>query len=251
MNPFTVSLRNELFKLRRHKKYTVFLILTVLICAVSGLRPLVISVVADGISVSRSALLAELTLSTLPFFLLIAVPFIALMAAGDLIAAEWADKSIRASLVRPASRPALYFSKAAAVLILCAVELAAVFLVTAVVQLVLGGTAKGLLLGLAACVLDLVPLAVLVLFFCMISQAAPGPGLSVLLCLAIYLGLAAAGTYIASLGGLLFTGYLRWHNLWLGSTLPFLPLLTRIGILVGSGLIFSAAGCMLFEKKDI
>ena len=98
--------------------------------------------------------------------------------------------------------------------------------------------------------LDLVPLAVLILFFCLLNQLMKGSGLAVLTCLVVYVALVAFGTYVPAAGGLLFTGYLRWHNLWVGVTLPFWSLLTRIGILAGYGLVFACLGYLLFERKE-
>jgi len=51
-------------------------------------------------------------------------------------------------------------------------------------------------------------------------------------------------------GGLLFTGYLRWHNLWVGVALPVGSLLSRIGLLAGYGLVFGCVGYLLFDKKE-
>ena len=51
-------------------------------------------------------------------------------------------------------------------------------------------------------------------------------------------------------GGLVFTGYLRWHNLWIGITLPFFSLLPRIGLLAGYGLVFGCGGYWLFDRKE-
>ena len=54
----------------------------------------------------------------------------------------------------------------------------------------------------------------------------------------------------AILGGLVFTGYLRWHNLWIGIALPFFSLLPRIGLLAGYGLVFGCCGYLLFDRKE-
>ena len=39
-------------------------------------------------------------------------------------------------------------------------------------------------------------------------------------------------------------------NLWIGTTLPFLPMLSRIGLLAGYGLVFACGGYLLFERKE-
>lgn len=114
----------------------------------------------------------------------------------------------------------------------------------------LGGGTEGILTSLGACLLDLIPLAVLVLFFCLINQLVRGSSLTVLLCVVLYIGLLVMGTYLPAVGGLVFTGYLRWHNLWIGIALPFFSLLPRIGLLAGYGLVFGCCGYLLFDRKE-
>lgn len=249
MERFAANLRNELFKLRKRKKYLVFLILGGILCVASALRVLVVTYFTDG-EVSRQAILGGLTSSNLPFILLIFLPLMAIMATGDLFVGEQSDHTIRFSLMRPVSKGKLFFSKAAAVLVLCAFDLAVLYLVSTLAQVALGGGTKGILTSLGACLLDLIPLAVLVLFFSLLNQMLKGAGLTVLLCIVVYIILLLMGTYLPAVGGLVFTGYLRWHNLWIGITLPFLSLLPRIGLLAGYGLIFGCCGYFLFERKE-
>lgn len=249
MEQFAANLRNELFKLRKRKKYLVFLILGGIICVASALRVLVVTYLTDG-EVSRQAILGGLMSSNLPFILLIFLPLMAIMAAGDLFVGEQADHTIRFSLMRPVSKGKLFFSKAMAVLVLCAFDLAVLYVVSTLAQVGLGGGTEGILTSLGACLLDLIPLAVLILFFCLINQMLKGSGLTVLLCVVVYIALLVMGTYLPGVGGLVFTGYLRWHNLWIGITLPFLSLLPRIGLLAGYGLVFGCCGYFLFERKE-
>lgn len=249
MERFAANLRNELFKLRKRKKYLVFLILGGILCVASALRVLVVTYFTDG-EVSRQAILGGLMSSNLPFILLLFLPLMAIMATGDLFVGEQADHTVRFSLMRPVSKGKLFFSKAAAVLVLCAFDLAVLYLVSTLAQVALGGGTKGILTSLGACLLDLIPLAVLILFFSLINQMLRGSGLTVLLCVVVYIALLLMGTYLPAVGGLVFTGYLRWHNLWIGITLPFLSLLPRIGLLAGYGLVFACCGYFLFERKE-
>ncbi len=249
MEQFAANLRNELFKLRKRKKYLVFLILGGIVCVASALRVLVVTYLTDG-EVPRQAILGGLMASNLPFILLIFLPLMAIMAAGDLFVGEQVDHTIRFSLMRPVSKGKLFFSKALAVLVLCAFDLAVLYVVSTLAQVGLGGGGEGILTSLGACLLDLIPLAVLILFFCLINQMLKGSGLTVLLCVVVYIALLIMGTYLPAVGGLVFTGYLRWHNLWIGITLPFLSLLPRIGLLAGYGLVFGCCGYFLFERKE-
>lgn len=249
MQPFVANLKNELFKLSRRKKYIVFLILGALVCVGSALRVLAADLILDE-SLPRELLVGGLTGENLLFLLLLFLPLIALMGCCDLFAGEQADHTLRFSLMRPVGKGKLFFSKAAAVFLLCLFDLVALLAVSAAAQLIMGGGSKGVARSVASGLLDLVPLAVLILFFCLVNQLVKGSGLAVLVCLAAYVALVVVGTYVPAAGGLLFTGYLRWHNLWVGVTLPFKAMLTRIGILAGYGLVFGSCGYLLFDRKE-
>ena len=249
MQPFVANLKNELFKLSRRKKYIVFLILGALVCVGSALRVLAADLILDE-ALPRELLVGGLTGENLLFLLLLFLPLMALMGCCDLFAGEQADHTLRFSLMRPVGKGKLFFSKAAAVFLLCLFDLVALLAVSAAAQLIMGGGSKGIARSVASGLLDLVPLAVLILFFCLINQLVKGSGLAVLVCLAVYVALVVVGTYVPAAGGLLFTGYLRWHNLWVGVTLPFKAMLTRIGILAGYGLVFGSCGYLLFDRKE-
>lgn len=122
MERFLASLSNELFKLRKRKKYLVFLIIGAVICVASALRVLIVNYITDG-GVSREAILGGLMSSNLPFILLIFLPLMAVMAASDLFVGEQVDHTLRFSLMRPVGKGKLFFSKAAAVFLLCAFDL--------------------------------------------------------------------------------------------------------------------------------
>ena len=249
MQPFVANLKNELFKLSRRKKYIVFLILGALVCVGSALRVLAADLILDE-ALPRELLVGGLTGENLLFLLLLFLPLMALMGCCDLFAGEQADHTLRFSLMRPVGKGKLFFSKAAAVFLLCLFDLVVLLAVSAAAQLIMGGGSKGVARSVASGLLDLVPLAVLILFFCLVNQLVKGSGLAVLVCLAVYVALVVVGTYVPAAGGLLFTGYLRWHNLWVGVTLPFKAMLTRIGILAGYGLVFGSSGYLLFDRKE-
>ncbi|MCI5498869.1 MAG: ABC transporter permease [Clostridiales bacterium] len=249
MERFFANLSNELFKLRKRKKYLVFLILGSAICVASALRVLIVNYITDG-GVSRQAILGGLMSSNLTFLLLLFLPLMAIMATCDLFVGEQVDHTIRFSLMRPVGKGKIFFSKAAAAFLLCAFDLAVMYVVTTLTQVCLGGGTEGILTSLGASLLDLIPLAVLVLFFSLINQLVKGSSLTVLLCVVCYVGLLILGTYTPAVGGLVFTGYLRWHNLWIGITLPLLSLLPRIGLLAGYGLVFGCCGYLLFDRRE-
>ena len=250
MNTFIASLQNELKKLTARKKYIVFLIIEAAICLLCAGVNFLITRASGGMAPS-GLLLGNLQLSLLGFFVLIYIPLLIFMAACDLYSGEVAGGTIRATFMRPVSRGKQYFSKVLAILILAAVYLVVLLVLTTVIKAIGAGTFTGLFESAAAYLLDLIPLIVLVLFAAMINQFTNSTSLSIMLCIILYIGLLVLGIFVPQLSGHLFTGYLQWHNIWLGITLPLRAIITKMGILLGYGMIFSCVGYYLFERKEL
>ncbi len=133
---------------------------------------------------------------------------------------------------------------------LCAFDLAVLYVVSTVAQVGLGGGTEGILTSLGACLLDLIPPGGAGSFLLPDQSAGErvqpdGPAV----CGFVHRA-AGYGDLSARGGGLVFTGYLRWHNLWIGIALPFFSLLPRIGLLAGYGLVFGCCGYLLFDRKE-
>lgn len=249
MKQFNANLKNELFKLSKRKKYFVLLVLGCLVSVASALRVLIANYITGG-SVPRETILGGLMNANLFFVMLVFLPLISIMASCDLFVGERVDHTIRFTLMRPVGKWKIYFSKVAAVMLLCVIDLAVLWAVTSLTQVILGGGTGGIVSSFFACLLDIIPLFVLLLFFAFINQIIKSTSLAVLLCVVLHIGFIMMGTYLPVVGGLLFTGYLQWHNLWIGTILPFGALLPRIGLLVGYGLVFGSVGYLLFERKE-
>ncbi len=247
MKRFNAALRGELIKLAARKKYIIFLLIEVLICAFSMLVQALLSRFSDGFIRTGTF---GLTFGLLGFFIRFFIPLIVFMAMCDLFSSEAHDGSLRASLLRPVSRFKLYLAKCTAVFITATLYLAALFAVTVTLELFTGGSLRTAWTGLWSYALDVLPLAVLVLMAALVCQLVPGPTLSMLVSIVVYMGLVIVGTFFSQLGGILFTSYSSWHNLWIGAPLPFMALLPKIALLVGYSTVMLMGGYLLFDRKD-
>ncbi len=253
MTTFIASLQNELMKIFTRKKFFVLLIIEILICILCGGVNYLIGKASAG-AVSTSLMLSNMPMNMLSFFIQIYVPLMILMASSDLFASEVQDGTIRASFMRPVSRFKLYASKVTAITIMAVIYLAVLFVLTTIMKLVGGSgiaSATGIVDSFFAYFLDIFPIIVLVLFAAMLNQLLNSPSLSIVICVIIYIGLYILGIVVPQASGLLFTGYLQWHNLWLGVTLPFGAMLSKIGLIFGYGLVFGCIGYYLFERKEV
>ena len=65
----------------------------------------------------------------------------------------------------------------------------------------------------------------------------------------LFIGFNVLGIFWSNASGLLFTGYMQWHKIWLGTTLPFSALFPKIALLFGYGMVFFSGGYYLFLKR--
>ncbi|QHI71803.1 ABC transporter permease subunit [Aminipila terrae] len=253
MTIFIASLKNELMKIFTRKKFFVLLIIEIIICILCGGVNYLIGKASAG-AVSTSLMLSNMPMNMLSFFIQIYIPLMIFMASCDLFASEMQDGTIRASFMRPVSRFKLFASKVTGITIMAVIYLAVLFVLTTIIRFIGGAgnaSATGILESFFAYFLDIFPLIVLVLFAAMLNQFLHSPSLSIVICVIIYIGLYILGIIVPQASGLLFTGYAQWHNLWLGVTLPFVSMLSKIGLLLGYGLIFGCIGYYLFERKEV
>lgn len=247
MSKFQRTFSGELSKLTVRKKYIIFLILGTLVCALVMLAQLLMERISHG---SLTAGFFGTTFGLLGFFIRFYIPLVSFLGVCDLFSGEAQDGSIRAALLRPVSRWKLYLAKSTAAYVVAVIHLAALFAVAAAMELLCGGSLRTALTGLASYTLDAIPLMVVVLLAAFLCQLFQSPTLAMLMCIVCYIGLNLLGTFVPRLGGILFTSYAAWHNLWIGSTLPFFALLPKIALLLGYAAVFLFGGYLIFDKRD-
>lgn len=247
MSIFAGNLKNEYIKLAHRKKYVVFLIIEVIICICAVL----IQIAANKVLSDKAVIqINDMAMGMLTFFIQVYIPLVVFMACSDLFSSEMQDNSIKAVLMRPVSRFKVFFSKTLAIIIFAAQYLIALLLITTILEAVSGGSLSGFWLNFGAYLLDIVPLIILILMAVLINQFTKSSSLTMFLCILIYAVLYILGIIFPTASGLFFTGYMQWHKLWLGSTIPFSAMLSKLGILFGYGLVFAGAGFYLFDRHD-
>ncbi len=247
MSRVAANFKNELSKLLSRKKYFVFLVIELIICFGAVCMKLLSSHISDGVfdlsNISTS-------MSLMSLFLEAIIPFISIMAACELFSGEFHDKTIRASLSRPTDRYKIFLGKTGAVFALAAVNMAAVLAASSAADLIVSGKLISPLYSIGAYALDAIPMLVVILMAVMINQFTKSSTMAMFLCIIIYIGLKAAGIYFSSLSGLVFTGFMQWHKIWLGGKMPFLASSFKALLLIGYALTFAAIGYYAFRFKE-
>lgn len=247
MSIYFANLKNELQKLSSRKKYFVLALLSIGICLINAaIKFLVVRISKGSIDIGVQNMAMELQ----GFFLKVWIPFIIFLGAGDLFGAEFQDNSIKALLGRPISRFKIYISKISGIYIMAVLSLFVVFITSGVLGLATGDGISRFGTAFAAYVLDCIPMFILVLMAVFINQFGKSSTFSMFLCIIVYIASQVGGIFIPSLSGLLFTGYLQWHNLLMG-TVPFLVIIQRLALLAGYGMVFFSGGYYLFLSREI
>jgi ABC-2 type transport system permease protein len=272
------ALRNELRKIFWRKKYCVMLAVYAAIGLAVG------ALGASGLNLravmllSPSAARQGVAFGALSACRSVLLPLAVFMLAADSVTHELESKSIKCVLTRPVSRFDAYLAKSLAILCYVAVSLAACFAVAAAWQMFVPGfsgangavapgsaayaagisrsgagapSASALAEAFAAYALTLVPMAAFVSLATFIATLVKSPALVMFLCIASYGALAFAGTFLNGVGAALFTTYTSWYRMWLGYRLPWRSLLSAVGLLCSTCVIFFGLGYLIFERKDI
>ena len=247
MRELSANLINELQKLWVKKKYIVFLIIEVAICALVVFVQTLISRASNGIFPLRAM---SLSMTVITFFIEVLIPLIVFMAATDLFCTEFQDKTMRAVIVRPISKFKIYLSKVLAVTILASLNIIAVFLVTNLLEATVVGEINNFWHSFGAYFLNILPMFIVVLMAVLLNQTVNGSTLAMFICIIAYAALKLSVFFIPQLGGLLFTGYMQWHKLWLGQMLPAGALFSKIALLFGYIIVFLSGGYYLFDKRE-
>jgi len=248
MKLYLAGVRNEFEKLRAKKKYFVFLIIEIAICVLLLLIETALKRVSGGLF---NIGIVDMSLVMLTFFIQVYIPLIIFMASCDLFSTEIQDGTIKAVLMRPISRLKIFLGKITAIMLLACVFLASLFITTILIEALFSGGVRNFWVSFGAYALDIVPLFILLLMAVLINQFTKSSTLAMFVLILTYTLLMIVGILIPQLSGLLFTGYSQWHNIWIGQTIPFWPMISKIGLLAGYGTIFMSAGYYLFDRREI
>ncbi len=247
MNGIIANIKNETDKLLSRKKYIVFLIIELIICGGAVCVKLLTSRVSDGVFTLNGI---NTSMSLMSLFFEAVIPFISIMAACELFSAEFRDRTIRAVLARPCHRYKIFVGKVVSVFALALINMLAVFIVSCAADLIVSHKIVSLGYALGAYILDAFPMLVVILMAVMINQFTKSSTMAMFLCIIVYAGLKIAGIRFSSLGGLMFTGYMQWHKIFLGGGMPFLAASFKALLMIAYALTFTAIGYYAFRFKE-
>lgn len=248
MSIILLNLKNELYKLSVKKKYLVFLIIGMMICSVNIIATWAIQMLSRGaVTVAPSGI----SMNIFPFFAELFVPLIVLMATCDLFSTEFNDLTIKAILMRPISRFKILTSKVLAILALAGIYYITIYLNCTILEIIFGNRSNiDIVKPFIAYIINIIPMINVILFSVFINMIFKSTTLTMFICIVIYAFMKYCSYFVPGIGSVLFTSYMQWHRLWVGNTLPFGALISKVGIVVGTGAILFTGSYSLFDKKE-
>lgn len=247
MKKYFACVQNEWTKLIHKKKYIVFLIIGICLLCFNIFGRLLISKLS-GMTLSISG--GGTSMSMISLFIAFFIPLIAMMSVCDLFSAEIQDQTVKAILMRPVSRFKIYLGKLTASALLAFMYIAVLLVASVLLDAAAGKKTIEIFYPTAAYLIDLVPIIIVILMAAFINQLTKSSTMSMFLCIIVYMLLYIIGIFIPAMGGLLFTGYMKWHTIWLGHMLPFGALASKTALLVGYALTFFSGGYLMFAKQE-
>lgn len=246
MRALMLNTKSEFLKLANKKKYLVITILSALICLLRLGGAILIAKVSGGQMVIKG----NLIFSMLRFVTDILVPLAVFMAVTDLFASEIQEDTFKASLMCPLTRFKVMISKCAAVWLLSCAVMLVMFTACFIMQLISGNGLSDTGHILLSYIIDMIPVIAMIGMALLINMISKSPTLAMLLCVVVYIFFKYLNLYVSPVGQMIFTAYLQWHKIWIGSALPIGALASKLGILFGSVLILYTASYIILDRKD-
>ena len=239
MNGFLSVLKAETRKLRKRKKYFIFLLIAMGLGVLTGILNTLPALSSEpAINLFSAAGYIDHMFS-------IYLPLIVFMAANDLIASEIKEKTIISSLVSPVSRTCIYTAKCFSILLFTVVQALIIAAGNVVLYFITDGGIS--LLPFSYVLFDAIPLFTLIVFACLISLLTHSPAFSMLLLIVSYILLKVLGSFFG-ISPMLFTSYIPWHSMLHGGLNAF-DLLLRIAAVAAPAILFLSAGALTLEGK--
>ncbi len=247
-----IALKNELIKLFSKKKYIVFIVIAAAVVLIRFLGTAIFSgmiswAANNGFSLGKGM---ASVYDMISFNIRVFTPFVVFLAVSDLFSAEIQEDTIKSVLSQPVTRGQVLAVKTVAALIMGCVCYFSMYIICLIMQIISGGGFNNAATVLLAYVLDIIPLITLITMSICLNLLIKGPALSLLVSVIAYLALTYLSYYNGTVSPFVFTSYLEWHKLLIGSTVPVNVILSRLGILAGSVLILYSISYIMFENTD-
>lgn len=247
MDTLRACITNEVQKLFLMKKNFVFMIILVLISALSALL----------LSTIQSRLMfISLTSISFPLLMLsivtnVFLPLFIFMAAAELFSGEIADRTLKLTLTMPISRLKIYISKLTAIIFYTILNLLVVLLVSTLAAVGSNMGIDSILQVFLSYLVDIVPLSILAIFAAFIVQFFRSISTALISSILAFIGLRVLGLVVPGLNHNLFTTYLNWSSSWFSSGISFLQNINLLILLIAYGIIFFTLGYYLFDKREV
>ena len=238
---------NELFKISKRKKITVGLIFSVLSVMVLAMMVYLVNNFA-GIRVTGSSEFSIMVLTILSYTLF---PLFTAFICIDMFAGEFSDHTIKFTLTGPASRMKVFFGKILAAATFLMGNLAFVMVLSLISSWFINKSIPNILKVLVSYIMAFMPIFIFALVVVLISNMARGTTSTFMLSIALFLLLNGLSVFLPQIQSFLFTSTFNWYRLILGSYINYSKIFRIFLILLGYGIMLSAAGYYFFEKKDI
>jgi len=250
MNVLYANSINETQKLFLRKKTIALLVITAIIPIA---LTVILSVFQNNIGIIPVNA-NQFSLFVLGLFTNYILPLLITMAAVDMFSGEFNDRTIKAVLLRPISRFKIYLSKIICIGVYIILNLIILFLVSSIAGLFLQGNGSplsGLLRGLAAYTVSVVPMIGIGIAAAFISQLFKSSSGALVISIIIYIALSVISRFFPSISRSLLTSYSDWYLLWIGSSIMVWKIINAFIIILSYSMIFFAAGFNLFDRKEI
>ncbi|AJY73535.1 ABC transporter permease [Paenibacillus beijingensis] len=249
MHSLVANVRNEMEKLWKRRRTKAFLLLTVLLPALSAV---LLATLQNNIGVF-GGLGSDLPMMMLGLFTFALLPLFLFMSAADSFSGEAAARTLKLVLVRPISRTKVFASKVAAIAFYIAVHLGVLWMASVLSGWFVpgGDMTGGLPDSLIAYSAAFVPMTAIGLIAVFIAQCFSNTSGVITLNIIIYAAAKILPFIYPQVSLWSVFSYTNWYVLLVGDGISVQKGLNMSVLLLSYCIMAYTAGSMLFDRKQL
>jgi len=239
------SIGVEFSKILTRKKYYVLLFLEIIIAAI-----IILFASANGFeTLGFSFDLPTMPLIILNALMVFVLPLLIFMLCADLFTNEIETGMLKAVLLRPISRFAVFVSKFVSIALYILLHLMAICFVVLAIRLAIADSVE-IFMTLAAYVIAIFPMMAFIALSIFISVIVGNSSLAMFVSLITYFVMQGISMFSVTVGAVFFTSHLNIYTMIL-STPTHPALLNRVLLILSYIVLFSVAAFWLFDRKEL
>lgn len=249
-NKILAVYQNEIFKILKRRKVMIIVPLAAIIVAL--VYVIKNTVGSHGVNLTGET---PTTLLTLSIFHYVFLPVCVTLISVDMFSGEYAERTIKSTLLVPVSRFKIFLSKFLAVVSFIFFMLMFIMVCSMVATILTTGSVFQsvdlFFKSIVQYIVSVLPMSIFALMVIMISNFVGSPTLAFVVTFFSFILLKSMEVLFPQFASFFYMSMFNLYDLFNAGFQNVYKIIRVVSILLGNGIVFFVVGCSLFESKEI